>query len=291
MPHKAYGINWPIYQEPKTKLGRQAPTNNLPTPQRALTETTLFWPPEALPFAYALACVDIVLLRSPEAEAAYHRAIKVLELPGNQALLRDAISEHENTQKDIGNFIRAIEKGSALPQMNIKHQYESDPDYKHYIERVLEFIRVGFNRQEDQDNERHKVIAEKTRFLFSVVVIRTIVEYCKVKLENWNKYRPDAIDRVMTGPDPTKRRERNYIRLKRKEIRQIYKCYKWVRLHNVKLLEIADHWYQSRVVFSGPEEYCREHYKKTGIWLDSGNVDGEIATIDHATGYPRKWRK
>ena len=80
MPHKAYGIEWPIYQEPKTKVDGRATAFTLPTPQRTLIDTALYWPPEALPFAYVWAFINIALLRSPVANAAYYEAVKALDM-------------------------------------------------------------------------------------------------------------------------------------------------------------------------------------------------------------------
>ncbi len=90
MPHKAYGIEWPIYRESKEyQAAKKAEAEA--TPQCALTEAAHYWPPEALPFAYVIACIDIVLLHSDEASTAYSKAIKALGLPGCQALINMAI--------------------------------------------------------------------------------------------------------------------------------------------------------------------------------------------------------
>ena len=58
------------------------PELETPTPQRTLTGAAHYWPTEALSFANAAACVDIVLLRSQKATTAYYAAVKALESLG-----------------------------------------------------------------------------------------------------------------------------------------------------------------------------------------------------------------
>jgi hypothetical protein len=311
MPHKYMGVTFPLYQEPKTKKGP-----NAPTPQRPLTEAAHYWPPEALPFAYAIACIVIVLRRSHEASAAYYEAIKALELPGCQALINMAKIKAPDTNTWSSKTIKKLlEKGKdvpKLPWLTTSEQYKDNADYLYFIERIREFIRVGFNRQADLAKKRPKVLAEEAPFLFMAVVFRTIAEYCKVKLENWNKYRPDDIERIMTGDDPTTRPERSYIRPKKKEIRGTYKHLKWVLHHDKKLLKYADLWYKSRVNPGSIEVYVageierinreaeklsthelEQYYrnKRKLTFPSPDRIDTDIAPCDEATGYPRKWRR
>ena len=61
------------------------------------------------------------------------------------------------------------------------------------------------------------------------------------------------------------------------------------RLHqDGKIRDRAWYWYQSRVVFSGVEEFCRKYYKKEKIYFDSRNINRLIKEYDIATGYPRR---
>ena len=148
-----------------------------------------------------------------------------------------------------------------------------------------ELILVGFNRQKDQDNETWKVIPDTSPWLKGVIILRSQAEYCKVKLEDLNRYRPARIGgtlydiNVIMRDKPTDGVGRKIYRT----FTDTYRRLRFTLKHDEKLLKDADQWYQSRVVNSGPEEYCREHYKKTGIWLDSANVNREIAAI----GYPK----
>jgi len=50
---------------------------------------------------------------------------------------------------------------------------------------------------------------------------------------------------------------------------------------------VAWRWYQSRVIYSGAEEYCRQLLIDEGETLDPANVSNEIKECDEALGYPR----
>ncbi|MFC1907448.1 hypothetical protein ACFLW8_05125 [Chloroflexota bacterium] len=287
-----------------------------PTPQRVLTGAAHYWPPEALPFAYATACIEIVLLHSPEANIAYYEAIEALELPGCQALIKMANIHGPDNNEWISKLIKSRGKGKASPGLpklwfDTSKQYKENDDYQSFIEQISNFVRVGFNRQVDQDNERHKVIAEKARFLFAAILIRTIAEYCKVRLKDWNKYRTNDIERIMTS-NPTTSPER----LKKREIRQTYNRYKWALHHDFKLLKYADLWYKCRVNPGSIDQYLSDesdrinlhasqlsnqeleaHYaeSKTNRQIDRyperSNIEAAIAPCDEAIPGYRKWRK
>lgn len=274
MPHKAFGVEWPIYQK-KTVPG---------APQTALGDEAHYW----TPFGYAVALVDIVLLRSQEAAAAFNEAAKSWDLPGCQAILVEAKGNAPDTNEWAVKTVQARERGKPLPGLpgmwfDAYDRYKDNADFLVLNERVREFIRVGFNRQEDRDNDRCKVTMQGAPILYLCVIARTLLQYCKVKLEDWNKYRPDNIDRLMKE-EPGPRAER----LKKKTIIQIYKSLGCQLRHDSKLLQDADHWYQSRVVYSGPEAYSRDLYKKNGVFLQPGNVGKFIRPYDSVTNYPKR---
>ena len=264
------------------------PEPKTPTPQRALTGAAHYWPTEALSFANAAACVDIVLLRSQEASTAYYEALKALELPGCQALISDTkkavLAYASNLQQFTEKVTTAARKGQFTPPDKL-HKYADNGDYLIYIERIRDFIRVGFNRKVDKDNEACKVKLESAPNLFGFTICRTIAEYCKVKLENWNKYRPDDIDRIMSG-NPSTRPERQL----KKAVTKAYKHNAWALRHDSKLLKDADQWYKCRVSPGTIEAYLDE-LAKDDKYLERSNIEAAIAPYDEATGYPRKWRK
>jgi len=281
------------------KVGRILLDAELRTPQRTLTGAAHYWPLEALSFANAAACVDIVLLCSKEASTAYYEAVKALESPGCQALISDTKTEvsayASNLQQFTHKATTAARKGQFTPPSKL-HKYADDGDYLLYIERIREFIRVGFNRQVDRDNEAWKVKLESAPTLFGFIICRTIAEHCKVKLENWNKYRPDDIERMMSG-NPTTRPERQTKRV----IRQTYNRYNWTLRHDVKLLKYADQWYKCRVSPGTIEQYISDesnridkqaeqlsdqelesYYsnKRSAIYPERSNIETTIAPCD-----------
>ena len=80
------------------------------------------------------------------------------------------------------------------------------------------------------------------------------------------------------------------IRLYRQVVNQ-YKKSGFLLKHDATLDKIAWDWYQSRVIYSGPAEYCRQLSLKEGIDLDPANVSNEIKECDEAVGYPRGRKK
>ena len=61
MPHKAFGIDWPIYRETETKASGRDKPFTLPKSPQLKTAPWYYWPPQALPFAHAWDLVEIVL--------------------------------------------------------------------------------------------------------------------------------------------------------------------------------------------------------------------------------------
>lgn len=316
MPHVYRGVEFPLYQEPKTKRVK----NSDLTSQSALTGTTLPWPPVATQFAYATACVQTVLMQSREANNAFNEVKKALDLPSCQILLKKAELKAPDTnkwssktiKKMMEKGVKSIEKGEGirdLPWFSSAAQYKDNADLIRFNKLISEFVRVGFNRKEDLAKNRPKVLVEKAPFLFFAIVFRSIAEYCQVRLETWNKYRPDEIDKVMTGSDPTTRQERKRVRLKKRDIKERYNQLKWILLKNKLLLKYANLWYKCRVNPGTIEDYLDELDKKaqsietskfTNKQLkkfeaeyhpDRSNIETAISPYDEATGYPRKWRK
>jgi hypothetical protein len=263
------GVEFPIYNEPKAKL---------------------YWPPEALPFACAKYCVDIVLKYSQAASEAYYEAVKALELPGCQALIREANTNAPVTISWTKRLLMALFKNSEMPGIprlwrEKYNKYRDNADYLEFIECLRKLVRIGFNRPKDIENAQYRVSLEGAPFLFAFLILRTIANYCKVKLEDWNKYRRDKHDQIMTG-SPTTREER----LRKHEIIQVYKRHKWTLRHDRKLLGDADRWYKCRVNPGTIDAYLNELARQTEIDLEYSNVQRTLAPYDEATGYPRQWR-
>jgi hypothetical protein len=69
-----------------------------------------------------------------------------------------------------------------------------------------------------------------------------------------------------------------------------YRASGFMLIHDQTLEKKARRWYQCRVVYSGPEEYCREMQLK-GDPLDPINLLHEIEDCDEVLGYPRRTKK
>jgi len=278
-------------------------------PQRTLTDAAHYWPPEALPFARALACVDIVLLRSEEAGAIYCEAVKALELPGCQALISQAKEHASDTIVWTNSLIGARARGKAAPKPptawgDAYGQYKDDADCLFYIGRIRNFILRGFNRQIDQDNEAWKVLPDNAPYLVAVVCCRTVAEHCKAKLENWNRSRPGDIDRIMREKPAKRDRGRDAYRM----LTKLYKHYTWALRHDAKLLKGADKWYKSRVdpgtIEAYRDELAKEAQKidtsnfttkelkdfEAAYYTDQGNLSAAIEPYNEVTGYLCKRR-
>lgn len=268
MTHEAYGVKWPLYQEPKTVQPKSS------KPEPSLSDGALLrWPNEAMPFPYALACLDIVLLRSEEACNSYREILNKLDLPGCDSLLSDMV-----VALNLPKYIVGLSGG-------IKKRSKKNPDLKEYLESISKFVKVGFNRTIDQQNERWKVEYENAPFLLGAIILKTIADYCKVSLKDWNKYRPESNDQLMTKNQTTTPK-----RLEKNQLVELYKKLKWVNKHrNYQLIKAADLWYECRVN-PGTIELCL-NANADKYTLERSNVETEIAPCDEATGYPRKWRK
>lgn len=259
--------------------------------QRMLGEAHNYYSKEAEEYGgIPAALTDIVLLHSQEASEAWQKAVKALFLPGCQSLLGQASVHAPSTRMWIDKVFQAKERGEVIPGIPAQctgKEYSDNTDWLFFIDCLREFVRVGFNREIDKVNKKCKVSLdpEKTPALYGFLIQRAVLENCGVKIQDWNKYRPDYMDGMMTS-NPNPRAQR----LAKKQIIAIYKRYKFTLKHDKKLLFDADQWYQCRVVFPGPEEYCRTQYKKTDIFVDPKNVDKAIKPFDLVTNYKGRRR-
>jgi len=277
---------------------------NKPTGASLVSEGISYWPATSLKYGYAMACLEIVLLRSDEANTVYHDIVQSWSLPGCQAVCETAKPYLSNILPNpnlLHTFVQFIQKDVAFDRTALRRfvtwleseefsQLTSHPEFQYLASQARELVLVGFNRKVDRDNKAWKVKPES--FPIVTIELRSLFDYYRKSPQDFFQAKIEVNDKVYNLNDvpaiKSTTRERRAI------IANAVKTFKdagFKQHHGESLLELADHWYHSRVVYSGPEEYCREHYKKTGIWLDSINITRNIAAIDEATGYPRKWRK
>ncbi len=231
-------------------------------------------------------CIENALEFSTKAKAIYNQILETWRTPGCQALLN-------------GNFIMPATEFKAWEESILqKKEYEpkdivfhkasddkaNDADYVHLVELIAEFIKAGFNHKKGLSGYVYKISIDSSEFLPLAVLIYSAGEY--------QERRPNlGIEPKLTIGDKTLdiaplsgvEQERTH-RLHTK----LFKQYGFSMMHDKKIKELAYWWYQSRVVYSGIDEFCERIFNKTGIILDPDNVDKEIKIVDIATGYPRK---
>lgn len=219
-----------------------------------------------------MACLQIVQCHGRVDEA--HRKVK--EAWGTQ-----------NIEKAAAQFIVQYNSHCWPKPMFDYEQYKDSPDFNHLIDCISEFIKKGFNREEDKKNELWKVLpSTDVPWLFNAVGTWALADFPGIKLGDWNVYKSAVyhgktydIEDVMTSKRHD--RVRRYLTSK--------KCGKLV--HDKTLLKDADLWYKCRVNPGTIEAYLNEASWQSEADLERSNVEIAIAPYDEATDYPRKWRK
>lgn len=272
-----------------------------------LDQEAHYWPFESLEYAYAIACVEIVLLHSEKASQIYHDIVRAWELPDCRSLIggfKDCLPATNNWR---AKALKAREKGEQFPDWPsewfdtyFKHapmyiEGEShNTDWEYLLDMMDKLILVGFNRQIDQDNEAWKVTSDTSPWLKSVIILRSQFEYCKIKLEDLNKYRQVKSDgklydlNTIMADKPTAGVNRKIYRTLTHTCRRL----KFNLKHDAKLLKDADQWYKCRVNPGSIEAYLQELADldlrgQKPRYPDQGRVSNNIAACDDATGYPR----
>lgn len=266
-----------------------------------------YWLRESLIFAHAMACVEIVLLRSDEANAVYRDIVNSWGLPGCQEICNATLPHIPNILPKpllVDEFVKFLKEELTSDTGSFQAlitwlssdrfwQLTEHQDFQYLHNRIKDLILIGFNRKIDRDNQAWKVTPDNLPFggLIVIISLRSVAEYYNTQPQDLFQLKVKVADKIhdlnKVGRTPTTRQGRDA----RQGAIQTLKGSGYVLRHDKTLLELADHWYQSRVIYSGPEEYCREHYKKLGIWLEPTNISRDIAVMDFATGYPRNRHK
>ncbi len=277
------------------------------TEHRILTDASHYWSQKSLPFARAVACTQIVLDYG-KADALYREAKESWGRPDCLVAMNDFLTDLLDTNTwaaRVHKVKQLYDLGyGGLPESEctgwdwIAEKHKDSADFEYLIDRMADFIRVGFNRQIDQDNEALKVLAIPTEgppWLLVAVTTFSCAEFCKVKLDTWNKcgrmevggktYDMEAIMR----DKPTNRMHRRLV--------EAYQKCQHVLKHDKALLKEADQWYKCRVNPGTVPLYIEElvkQYAKDAKCADKGieaaNIYRQLAPYDEVTAYPRHWR-
>jgi hypothetical protein len=273
-----------------------------------------YYPPEMMPYMLCAACLSVVISENKQAKEIYDGIVECGYLPGYQMLqeeagdllpdrgtiLKDVIEKsgydvNKPPSKDIQviAYVRSMIKGGKEVMSEYTDRISPEIEKKKLIMRDLnilslqvdQLIKVGFNRGEDQRTGNYKVISTDDSELVDAIILIALCQFNKNLLNVWEKVRiieyagkRYSMDEIMNGGAA--------LRLYRQVVNQ-YKKSGFLLKHDATLDKIAWDWYQSRVVYSGPVEYCRQLSLKEGIDLDPANVSNEIKECDEAVGYPR----
>lgn len=277
-----------------------------------------YWALASLPFAYSMACVEVVKKYSEKAALIYNQIIEAWSKPSIRELYKELFSkipevEQEEIKqafihpersfspdpnkpfKDIEELFTDFEINEKfLLEENIKgllppEQWKNVGEVTYLALLIMKFIIYGLNREDDIEEGKIRVFpSEKHIWLILAVVMRTAFEHADITLEkvrNFYKLKKDdkgnIVDyhKILTE-QPMSRTHRRMIRYGKKAN---------LKLKNDRIfMDAARLWYQCRVVYPSINKFCEapENYK-----YDPKNVYKKIHPCDEAAGYQGSRRK
>jgi len=155
---------------------------------------------------------------------------------------------------------------------------------------IMEFIRVGFNRESDIQKGRYRVeVSEKAPWLLWAVGIRTLLDSYRIRFEQIRDFYKIRGYKGKTTDFYKVLSEQPMSRLHREMVAGAKAAD--LRLKNDKtIMEGARRWYQCRVVYPSIRKFC-DAKSSEGIILELQNVDKQIKPCDDAVGYIRRVRR
>ncbi len=275
-------------------------------------------PPEMMPYMLCTACLGVIIDQNEQAREIFQGIVECGYLPGyqmmqekagdiipdNRTLLKEIIEksgyDYQKPPRSVVDgisYARGMIKGSKEIVSKYTDRVMPEVQKKILIERDLNIlgmqidilVKIGFNREEDQRKGKYKVILKDDSKLGDAILINSLSISSKNLLSMWEKVKiieyagnRYSISEIIHGGAA--------LRLHRQLVNQ-YKKSGFLLKHDETLEKIAWDWYQSRVVYSGPAEYCRQLSLENEIDLDPANVSNEIKECDEAVGYPRSKKK
>jgi len=216
----------------------------------------------------------------PKRLSIYDEAVESWSMDDCQAVL----NETEIPFSSCLTAIKAVESNKisdwADPFEETYAIYRDSNDFAYLIDRINEFIKLGFNR----DTTHLKVIPSREYWLFYTVFVKTLVDFAASRPDfeknRMVNFAGQLFDSAIFMDGTRKNRVHRYRTSQ-------YKGHGWRLNNDSRLMRIAWHWYQCRVVYSGPAEFCRANDSISEIILDPNDIDKEILGCDSAVGYPR----
>jgi hypothetical protein len=167
------------------------------------------WSNESKPFAYAIACVEAVSQNSIKAKSIYNNMIEAwgksgvkttfeetfLLIPGEKqeeiknALLHPGKLLLPDPNQSFTGIKKEFSKLKIDEEKGLNWLLHQNKDVIGLGLLVAEFIKVGFNREENIEKNQLKVVMSNDHpWLFLAVELRTVLEYIKVTLERLNQF-------------------------------------------------------------------------------------------------------
>lgn len=281
-------------------------------------DTPHYWASASLPFAYAMACVEVVSKMSEKAGVIYQRIIEAWANPCLKAFSGIVISEVSGSELEkVKNAIlhpeiellpdpnkAFLELEKRLTGFEVNEEYFEDTDNKRSPEvrqgieeyeklayLIMEFIIIGFNREPDVEKGRYRVLpSQKAPWLILAVVIKTVFENYNLTLERLRDYyklrtyKGKTIDfhKVLTEQTMSRWHRRMIASGKAAKL----------KLKNDRIVvEAARHWYQCRVIYPSINKYLDSEDGIRNIKLDLKNIQKQIYPCDEAVGYQRRLKR
>ena len=270
--------------------------------------------PEFVPFIIGVACFKAAMKNSEEAKKHFVEVVKASRLP-------DCVKAEEEVRQNLpepSTFFEELNKRMGLaeymmfsakpnpwmpdfssmvklrdtlvdwmPALSVYKDWDKQlsADFIEYNNTINRFIRESFNSKINKSKGVYKVTGQHSPIMVGVVRLTTFLIDKQSGVDEIGEVR------AITYSDKTYTIEELADFEVADRVRRFFtgqfKLAGWEMFHDEKMEQIAERWYQCRVVCSGPKEYCLNLHKTTNIYLDSGNVSKEIKECDKVMGYPR----
>jgi len=244
-----------------------------------------YYMPESMPLVLCGACLILALEYSKKAKDIYNKIVESYRLPDIKAMFNELDRELTNPGSDFLKRMQNREYEYMLGKwFDLERDKIKSVDFKYWHGLIYELIRVGFNQESEQDKGIYKIKGERSTTMVNTIMIRSLAQYNHVELVNDKAKKAIKIAgrtydlTRLIDLQPTTRRYRDHTKA--------YKKRGYRRHSDEKIAQMAIYWYCSRVMYSGPTEFCNKA-SINGIILDEANVSNEIKECDYAMGYPR----
>lgn len=278
-------------------------------------DTPHYWAEASLRFAYAVACVEVVSEKSKKGREVYDKIVEAWSDPGMSVVFGDigsmipesgkekikealihpetALSPDPNKPfKEVEGILNDIEinegflKDDDLEKASLQER-EHARQLGDLTWLMMEFVKVGFNRESDIEEGRYRVeVSEQHPWLLWAIGIRTLFDSYRIRFEDVRdfykvrKYKGKKRDFYkVLSEQPMSRLHREIVASAKAAD---------LKLKNDKtIMKAALRWYKCRVVYKSTEEFC-DNEPEIEISLDPKNIDRQIRPCDDAVGYIRR---